>query len=258
MPSMPVRFLNSIHVIILAVFASLLYLPAHAAGNTKIQSFSKAKKLLLKVVYVDHLKTFYCGCSFDDHKQINLGACGYKPKTRSKRVERIEWDHLVPAESFGQAFKEWRDGQPNCVDSKQRSFKGRKCAEKVNPTYRYMQSDMFNLVPSEGEINGLRENFSMAMIPSDQREFGSCRVKISDRKFEPPPDVRGDIARTYLYMDKAYPGYGIISEKNRKLFEAWSKEDPVDAWECTRARRIKELQGNANEFVEQACQVAKL
>ena len=34
-----------------------------------------------------------------------------KPKTKSKRVERIEWDHIVPAESFGQAFKEWRDGQ---------------------------------------------------------------------------------------------------------------------------------------------------
>lgn len=252
------RFSASIFLVMLLALIGLTPFSALGAGNTKIQSFSKAKKLLLKVVYTDHTKTFYCGCSFNEQKRIDLGTCGYKPKSVSNRAERIEWDHLVPAESFGQAFKEWRDGQPNCVDNKQRSFKGRKCAEKVNPTYRYMQADMFNLVPSEGEINGLRENFSMATIPSDQREFGSCRVKISDRKFEPPPDVRGDIARTYLYMDKAYPRYGIISEKNRKLYEAWSKEDPVDAWECQRARRIKELQGNANEFVEQACLVAKL
>ena len=214
--------------------------------------------MLLKAVYADHHKTFYCGCSFNDQKKIDLPACGYKPKTRSKRVERIEWDHIVPAESFGQAFKEWRDGQSSCVDNKKRTFKGRKCAEKVNQSYRYMQGDMYNLVPAEGEINELRSNFSMAMIPGESRDFGGCRVKIADRKIEPPPDARGDIARIYLYMDVAYPGYGIVSDKNRKLFEAWSKEDPVDAWECTRARRIKEIQGNANEVVELACQGAKL
>jgi deoxyribonuclease-1 len=191
-------------------------------------------------------------------RQIDLGTCAYKARSPSRRSNQVEWDHIVPAESFGQSFKEWRDGQSQCIDNRQRSFRGRKCAERVNLSYRYMQADMYNLVPAEGEINGLRENFSMAMIPGEQREFGSCRVKIGDRKFEPPPDVRGDIARTYQYMDKTYPGYGIIAEKNRKLFEAWSKEDPVDAWECARARRIKELQGNANEIVEQACLDAKL
>jgi len=232
--------------------------PANAGGNTKNQSFSKAKRLLLNVVYAGHHKTFYCGCSFDDRKQIALATCGYKPKTRSKRGERVEWDHVVPAEAFGRAFKEWRDGHTDCVDNRQKNFRGRKCAEKSNLTFRYMQADMFNLYPAEGEINGLRENFSMAMIPGDQRDFGACRVKISERKFEPPPDIRGDIARTYQYMDKAYPSYGIISSKNQKLFEAWSKEDPVDAWECARARKIKELQGNANEVVEQACAAANL
>ena len=33
-------------------------------------------------------------------------------------------------------------------------------------------------------------------------------------------------------MDWAYPGHGNISKKNRKLFKAWDKEDPVNAWEC--------------------------
>jgi deoxyribonuclease-1 len=54
-------------------------------------------------------------------------------------------------------------------------------------------------------------------------------------------------------MEAAYPNRGIISKKNRKLFEAWDKSDQVDAWECERQRRIESLQGNANDFVKSRC-----
>jgi deoxyribonuclease-1 len=50
-------------------------------------------------------------------------------------------------------------------------------------------------------------------------------------------------------MDWAYPGHGIISRSNQKLFEAWNKEDPVDDWERERARRIEAIQGNRNPFI---------
>jgi len=40
----------------------------------------------------------------------------------------------------------------------------------------------------------------------------------------------------------AYIGHGVISKKNRKLFQAWAKEDPVDDWERERCRRIERLQ----------------
>jgi len=111
----------------------------------------------------------------------------------------------VPVEAFGQSFVEWREGHPDCVDSKRRSFKGRKCAEKVNPENRLMQADMYNLYPAVGEVNGLRSNYSMAMIPGNQYRFGECKTKIDDRKIEPRPEVRGTIAKTYMYMDRAYP-----------------------------------------------------
>jgi endonuclease I len=39
-----------------------------------------------------------------------------------------------------------------------------------------------------------------------------------------------------------------LSDKNRPLFEAWNSEDPVDARECERDRRIAALQGNHNPF----------
>jgi endonuclease I len=46
----------------------------------------------------------------------------------------------------------------------------------------------------------------MEMILGEKREFGDCDVEIENKKVEPRPEIRGDIARTYRYMDKAYPG----------------------------------------------------
>ena len=54
-------------------------------------------------------------------------------------------------------------------------------------------------------------------------------------------------------MDSAYPGRGIISKKNRELFESWDKSDPVDQWECERAKMIEEMQGNENKMVRVKC-----
>ncbi len=221
--------------------------------NTSITSFNKAKKLLLNEVYIDQDKTFYCGSTFNREKQVTHTR-GYQPRKESKRAYRLEWEHVVPAHAFGQSFPEWREGHPDCVDSKGRSFKGRRCAEKVNIEFRYMQADMHNLVPAIGELNGLRSNYSFAIISGEARAFGVCDMEIENRKAEPPPKVRGDIARTYFYMDAAYPGRGIVSNKNRKLFDAWDKQDPVDVWECERAFRIGRVQGNENPYVEQVCQ----
>ena len=119
--------------------------------------------------------------------------------------------------------------------------------------FRYMESDMYNLVPAVGEINGLRSNYSFAMIPGEKREFGLCDMEIENGKAEPPEYVRGNIARIYKYMNAAYPGHGIISKRNLKLFEAWDKQNAVGAWECQRTKRIENIQGNKNRFVKQVC-----
>ena len=54
-------------------------------------------------------------------------------------------------------------------------------------------------------------------------------------------------------MDSVYPGRGIISKKYRKLFDAWNQSDPVDEWECERAKRIEKIQGNINGIVMAKC-----
>ena len=37
------------------------------------------------------------------------------------------------------------------------------------------------------------------------------------------------------------------------MFQAWDQSDPVDKWECERARRIERIQGNRNEIVIAKC-----
>jgi len=84
-------------------------------------------------------------------------------------------------------------------------------------------------------------------------EFYKQIYGLTNRKVEPKESIRGEIARTYLYMDSVYPGRRIISKKNRKLFDACNQSDPVDDWECERAKRIENIQGNRNEVVLNDC-----
>ena len=236
----------------IVIFIYLIFFSANAySQNTQITSFSKSKKLLLKV-YKDNPVTLYCGCTFKG-KKPNLSSCGYVPKKDRKRANRVEWEHVVPAHAFGKSFSEWRKGHPKCVSKNGKKFKGRKCTQKINEEYRRMQADMFNLYLAIGEVNGRRSNYSMAIIAGEKREFGKCDVEIKSRKVEPREEIRGEIARTYMYMDSVYPGRGIISKKNRELFDEWNKSDPVDEWECEIAKRIEKIQGNRNEVVLRKC-----
>lgn len=225
-------------------------------GNSTNQSFNKAKKMLERQVYLDHRETIYCGASFDAKKNITPPT-GFSTTKYVKRAKRVEWEHVVPAENFGRAYSEWRDGHAQCVDSKGKSFKGRKCAEKMNVQYRYMQADMFNLFPAIGAVNAMRSNYNFTQLPGVISGFGACQMKIANKKAEPPVSARGRIARTYLYMDKAYPKYS-ISKQQKQLMTAWDKTYPVSAWECKRVQRIEDVQKNKNMITQSRCETAGL
>ena len=239
---------------ILSLFITTLITTPALAANQKIQSFSKAKKILEKQVYNDHRTTLYCGAVFDAKKKVTPPQ-GFTTTKYVKRAKKIEWEHVVPAENFGRSFNEWRDGHKQCVNSKGKAFKGRKCANKVNSEYRYMQADMFNLFPAIGAVNALRSNYNFTMLPAVKSDFGSCTMKIDSRKAEPPEIVRGQIARTYLYMDETYQRYN-MSKSQRQLMSAWDKMYPEDAWECARAKKITRLQKSENNVVKSRCESA--
>lgn len=211
-----------------------------------IKSFSQSKKLLGKI-YNDNQQTFYCGCSYNNKKQIDLSSCNYIPRKNTKRAKRLEWEHVVPAHQFGHARVCWREKV--CTKKNGKKYKGRKCCNKTDPTFKAMSSDLHNIVPSIGEVNGDRSNFKFGMIEDERRSYGSCDVEInfSRKIIEPKHEVRGNIARIYFYMSKRYnlP----ISKKQNKLFRVWDKIDPIDEWEIKKNRQVEYFQGNSNPFV---------
>ncbi len=156
--------------------------PDRAPGNHEIKSFSSAKKILA-TIQEKHPKTLYCNCNYNG-KRIDPKSCGYQVQGENeKQALRLEWEHVVPAEAFGQAFKEWREGDPSCVTKTGKPYKGRKCAEH-NPEFVAMESDLYNLWPEIGELNRLRSNYSMAEISEpSQHNFENALPKSTIESF---------------------------------------------------------------------------
>ncbi len=220
---------------------------ASIQGNERIMTFRRAKKNIY-TLFKHTLRTFYCECAYSK-RTINRGDCGFRSSRHIKRGGRTEIEHVVPVHAFGQSFQSWREGHPKCVDKKGRRYRGRRCAKKVSPRFEKMSADLYNLKPVVGSVNALRSNFRMGVIEGEKRVFGSCDVEIENGVFEPRSGIRGDIARIYLYMDSAYPGHGIVGKKQRQLFEAWHRADPVSDEERKTAAQIRDVQGNENPFV---------
>lgn len=243
--------MKKLFILFIVLFTYSFSLYAEEFPHTN-ESFSKAKKQM-KQVYFDNQFTFYCNCIYDYKKEkgrekmvVYNDSCGYKPRKNKKRGETIEWEHIMPAYRFASGLQCWNE--KICVDKNGKSYKGRKCCEKVDKKFRIMQADMYNLVPSVGELNGDRSNYSYGIIDGEARLYGECDFEVSGKKAEPKEDIRGDIARTYFYMEETY---GItLTNEERQLFIMWDKLDNISQWEKVRAKRIKEIQGNENKFIK--------
>lgn len=226
-------------------------------GNTSIESFSKAKKYISGAIYSNQKdqKTFYCDWPYSG-KSVHIPENEVIQKYKS-RSTKIEIEHVIAAEWFGKGFSEWRNGDPQCVTSKGKPFKGRNCASKVNKQYRLMQSDLWNLVPTSGMTNAIRSNYRFTQFSTSQKSIlQTCSFKIQDRAVEPRPEVRGWIARTHLYFEAVYPQFR-LSDSQRKLMNVWDRAYPLnkDSFECRRYPIIKRIQGNDNPVLKDRCDV---
>lgn len=215
-------------------------------GNTtNATSFEKAKELL-KEVYSGHNETFYCGCDYIQ-KDPDLASCGLTPRKNPNRADRIEIEHVVPAAELGGMRACWSSG-------------GRSECNKTDEFFVQMTSDLHNLVPAIGEVNGDRSNFKFGLIPGEERSYGACNFEIDFKHdiAEPSEDVMGNIARTYFYMRDRY---GLRIEYDQlEMFNHWILIDPVDEWELERDKRIGQIQGNRNCYVskERECKIDRV
>lgn len=251
------QFLRTAAALSAALAAAFAAGSAFAAGNTTNEDFRESKKMLERKVYFDHRVTLYCGYAYDKNKDVALPE-GFTTEAHKERAGRVEWEHVVPAENFGRYFKEWREGSGRCINEKGHFFKGRRCAEKLSAEFRLMQADMYNLFPAVGAVNAIRSNYNYEMLPGVPNAFGTCEMKIDNRKAEPPERSRGEIARAMLYMEETYAPVYRMSAKQRRMIEEWNAKYPVTQWECTRAGRIAGLQGNESTVTAEACRAAGL
>ena len=87
------------------------------------------------------------------------------------------------------------------------------------------------------------------MLSEKPSQYGACPfvVNFKQRTAMPPTYARGVIARTYLYMSERYSLR--LSKQDRRLYDIWNRQYPVNEWEQWRNRSVACVQGNANRFV---------
>ena len=225
-----------------AVALAFAALPAAFASPPA--TFTEAKVVAKQKIYLDQNNSatgdLYCGCKWTwvgkSGGRIDLKSCGYETRKQQTRAERTEWEHIVPAWTFGHQRQCWQNGgREHCVDS--------------DPTFRAMEADLFNLYPSVGEVNGDRSNFNYGMVSGVAPQYGQCTTKIDfqQKTAEPRDEVKGLVARTTFYMFDRYKLS--MSRQQQQVLMAWDKQHPVTAWEKQRDQRIAAIMGHSNLFV---------
>jgi endonuclease I len=124
-------------------------------------------------------------------------------------------------------------------------------------------TDLHHIRPCYVTVNSRRGNLDFdeggSLVP------GTTDAYIDADSFEPPDEVKGDIARMLFYMAVRYEG-DVAGELDLEINDfvnndgpyigrisvllLWNEMDPPDTFEQTRNDRIEELQGNRNPFID--------
>ncbi len=132
-----------------------------------------------------------------------------------------------------------------------------------------MNSDMFQIVPTDIYVNNRRGNFPYGEVASptwvslNGSLLGPCAWPgYAGTVFEPRPDFKGDLARNFFYMttryygeDAAWPGSPMTDGSQLLdwavgLLISWHLEDPVSAKELERNEAVYAIQDNRNPFID--------
>ena len=133
-----------------------------------------------------------------------------------------------------------------------------------------MYSDLFNVYPTDGKVNGLRSNFPYGEVTNPTNTSGNGSkvgpnvfAGYNGTVFEPIDEYKGDFARTYFYMATRYAdicaawGNGVFGNTHlglttygRNLLLDWSRNDPVSQKEIDRNIAVSLKQFNRNPFID--------
>lgn len=134
-----------------------------------------------------------------------------------------------------------------------------------------MVSDAFHVYPTDGKVNGQRDNDPFGECSGGTTLDSNAKGKsgtstfsgYSGTVFEPVDEYKGDFARTYFYMATRYAGacenwgnsvFGSVNlgltNYAVNLFMKWHRQDPVSPKEVTRNNAIYAHQDNRNPFID--------
>ena len=216
-------------------------------SGTAPKNFTEAKKWAWKI-FSFHRNSFYCDCSFTPLGAVLSETCTYKPANVNQRSYRIEWEHIMPAQTFGKTRPCWN--RKLCVDQIGNSYKGRACCAKIDQIFQRMEADLHNLVPAIGSINQARGTLYFGEVKEPFEYIMGCPIKINrkEKMVEPRDEIKGTVARAYLYMSEKYNVP--LSLEQQKLYQAWHKGFAPLEWEIRWNRLVKVIQGNSNHYIE--------
>jgi len=141
-----------------------------------------------------------------------------------------------------------------------------------------MYTDLFHLYPTDGTVNGKRDNHPFGEVANPSwtsaegfSKLGTCTYPgYSGTVFEPNDEYKGDFARTYFYMvtcyeeklpnwyennpesqptldGNTYPG---LSSWQLEMLMKWAKNDPVSEKETNRNNAVYDIQQNRNPYID--------
>jgi deoxyribonuclease-1 len=199
------------------LLAALAFGMAPAADvNASPASYLEIIPVFWRELYPDGGRTLYCDQRF-------------APYDRSVNVE-----HVFPMS--------WATKALRCGDRDQ----CRRRSERFNR----IESDLHNLYPARKDINKARGAYPFGDIEGERPVVPGCDFEIDyrRRRAEPRPAVRGEIARSMLYMERHH---GLpLHRRTKALMQRWHREDPPSDEERRRNDRIERLQGNRNPFID--------
>lgn len=223
------------------IFTLLLLFGARCCAKA-VASSSIIKKQLLDI-YQTHRKTFFCDEAFSEKGEVLYYGCPRCPPIKMN----IQWMAIVPIEQLAKNLNCYH--QKICLDKTGQPFKGLRCCEISNDYFKRMKGDLHNLVPELPNISRQRLHKRFGAIAVNEIHDKGCHYYIDHKNklIDPSPQVRGMIARTYLYMRTRYPL--LLSPDEFSLYLQWHQKYPVTQWERERNHKIQQYQGNSNPYI---------
>jgi endonuclease I len=145
-----------------------------------------------------------------------------------------------------------------------------------------MKNDPFHVMPTDGKVNGMRDNFPFGVVNSASYTSANGSKKGNNLNsgysagytatvFEPIDEFKGDIARSLLYFATRYEDlmddfYTSATVQSKNMFDGstnqvfsptfmnilltWNSMDPVSIKETKRNNAIYAYQGNRNPYID--------